>query len=159
MADLKQKFGSSNQALTITVASLTNSSLRQSAVVDNSSNLFFDAIVSVKLKTNSSGTSSIGYCNVYAYATADGGTTYTGGASGSDAAYTADSTNLVLLGIVTMTANSTTYTGTFNLSRAFGYGGIPEKWGIVIENGTGATLDSTGGNPAILYQGIYAQSV
>ena len=158
MADLKQKFGTSNQALTITVASLTNTSVRQSTVVDNSSNLFFDAIVSVKLKTNASGTSATGVCNVYAYGTADGGTTYTGGASGSDGAYTADGLNLHLLGTLTTNANATTYTGTFNLSRVFGYGGLPTGWGVIVENLSGATLDATGGNHAVLYQGIYAQS-
>jgi hypothetical protein len=158
VGDIKQKFGTGNQAITCTVASLGSTSSRESTVVDNTTDLFMDVIVTAKLKSNAAGTSSTGFVNVYAYATADGGTTYTSGATGSDAAYSGEKTNLAFLGAITMNANGTTFTGTFNLARAFGYGGIPAKWGLVIENQSGAALDSTGGNHSLHYQGILAQS-
>ena len=43
MADFKAKYGSSNQTITVTLASLANGSLRESTAIDNSSNLFLDA--------------------------------------------------------------------------------------------------------------------
>ena len=155
--DIKQKFGTSNQAITITVASLTNGSARESTAVDNSSNLYQDALVFVKLKSGASSTSATGYCAVYAYATADGGTTYPDNVTGSDAAVTLVAPpNLKPIGVINMVANSTTYkAGPFSVAAAFG--SLPEKWGIVIVNKTGGTLDSTGGNHSVFYQGILQQ--
>lgn len=113
-----------------------------------------DAKVHVRVKTNASGTSATGLVNVFAYASADAGTTYSGGASGSNAAYTANKDNLIYLGSIATVANSTTYDDLFNLGAAFGFAGIPEKWGIVVENLSGATLDASVGSA--WYQGISA---
>jgi hypothetical protein len=159
MADIKEKFGSNGQAITITVASLTNTSARASTVIDNSTTLFLDALVFLKLKSGASSTTPTGTIRVYAYATVDGGTLYTEGASGSDAALTLVSpTNLVLLGVINMVANATTYYGgPFSVAQAFG-GVLPEKWGIVIENQSGGTLDSTGANHLAEYEGVYANA-
>lgn len=155
--DLKQKFGTSNQSITCGIASLANNSLRQSTYVDNATNLYMDVLVFVKVKSGASGTSSTGMVNVYAYATADGGTTYTDGASGSDGSITPTSpTNLRFLGTINVVANATTYYGgPFSMAAAFGC--VPERWGIVIENKSGATLDSTAGNHACFYQGLLQQ--
>lgn len=156
--DLKQKFGTSNQSITCGIASLANNSLRQSTYVDNATNLYMDVLVFVKVKSGASGTSTSGYINVYAYATADGGSTYTDGASGSDSAITPTSpTNLKFIGMVNVVANATTYYGgPFSLAAAFGC--VPERWGIVIENKTGGTLDTTAGNHSVTYQGLLQQS-
>lgn len=156
MATINQLFGTSNQALTLTIASLGNTSARESTAVDNTSNLFMDVKLAVKVKTNAAGTSATGVVNVFAYATADGGTTYSGGATGTDAAYTNNKDALIYLGSLPTIANATTYVSMFSLSRAFGYGGIPAKWGIVIDNQSGAALDSTAGNHSAVYQGINA---
>lgn len=160
MADIKSKYGTSNQALTITVASLANNGARESTVVDNTSNLFLDALLFLKIKSPAASTAATGYVNVYAYATADGGTNYTEGATGSDAGITLVSpTNLRLVGSMSIVADATTYRGgPFSIAAAFG-GVMPDKWGIVLENKTGGTLDTTGGNHSIHYQGVYAQSV
>lgn len=159
-ADIKQKYGASNQSFTITIASLTNNSARQSTEVDNSSNLFLDALVQLKIKTGASGTASTGYVNVWAYATTDGGTTRSDGAGASDAAITLPSPpNSVLIGRINCVANATTYYSTaMSVAAAFG-GFLPEKWGIIIENKTGGTLDTTSGNHSAKYQGVYGQSV
>lgn len=153
----KVAYGTSNQAITITITSLTSTSLRQSTVVDNSSNLFLDALVMCKVKSNASSTSATGYVAIYGYGTADGGTTYDGGATGSDAAYTVDVTppNLVLVGILNLNANSTTVARTFSVATAFG-GQLPQKWGIIVQNVTGATLDASVGS--CWYQGVQATS-
>jgi hypothetical protein len=159
VADIKQKFGTANQSITIGVASLASTSSRESSYIDNASNLFMDVKITAKIKANSTGVSSTGMVNIYAYATVDGGSTYSGAASGSDAAYSGEKTNLVYVGSITLNANSMTGIGTFSLARAFGYGGIPERWGLVIENLSGAALDSTAGNHSIAYQGVLAQTV
>ena len=152
--DIKLKYGTSNQAITITVASLANNSARESTVVDNSSNLFRDVLVAGFVKSGASGTSASGYVQIYVYGTADGGSNYTQGATGSDAAITLTvPPNARLLGTVNVVANATTYKfGPMSVARAFG-GSMPEKWGIIVENKTGGTLDATGGNHGFYYQG------
>ncbi len=146
------KYGTSNQTITITITSLTTGSFRQSTVVDNTSNLFTNALVHVKVKSNASGTSATGYCDVYAFGTADGGTTYAGGAGASDAAYTGQLSALVRIGRIAVIANATTYNGVFAVGPAYG-GDLPDHWGIVVDNESGATLDASVGSS--WYQGIY----
>lgn len=153
MATINQLYGTTNQTITITITSLGSTSMRQSTVVSNTTNLFMDVKIQLTAKTNAAGTSATGAINVFAYATADG-STYSGGATGSDAAFTANKDQLVYLGSIPAVANATTYIGMFNLSRAFGYGGIPAGWGIVVENLSGAALDASVGSAA--YQGISA---
>jgi hypothetical protein len=159
MPDIKQKYGTINQTVTITVASLASTSLRQSTSVDNRTNLFLNAIVTAKIKTNAAGTSATGYVAFYVYGTVDDGTTYTGGASGTDGAYTAEKLNLIPIGRgLVANANATTYQTTFDIASAFG-GVMPALWGVVVENQTGAALDATGGSHSVVYQGVLAQSV
>jgi hypothetical protein len=155
--NITAKYGTNNQAITCTLASLTNTSKRSSAAIDNTSNVFLDALVMVQIKSGASGTTTNGVVNVYAYGTVDGGTTYTEGA-GSDAGITLTSpTNARLLGVINVVANATTYkAGPFSVAAAFG-GTLPDHWGIIIDNETGGTLDSTEGNHLKLYQGVYAQ--
>jgi len=156
--NILEKFGSSGQTITCSIASLTNNSARQSTVIDNSSNLYIDALVFIQIASPSASTSASGFVEVFAYGTVNGGTTYTEGCSGTDGSLTMVSpTNLRPLGIVNVVANSTTYYGgPFSVAQAFG-GILPEKWGIVLRNSTGGTLNSTEGNHAKLYQGVYAQ--
>ena len=117
--DLKLKYGTANQAITCTITSLTNGSYRQSTVVDNGTNLFTDVLVTVKAKANSAGTSSTGKVQIYAYGTADG-SSYDGGASGTDGSYsipTGGSINLTLLGTLNIDANSKVDQQTFSWLR------------------------------------------
>lgn len=160
MADIKAKYGSNNQGITITLASLANGSARESTAIDNSSNLFLDALVQLKIRSNSSGTSSSGMVYVYAYGTADGGTSYSNTASGTDAGITLTvPPNARIIGTIAVTANSTNYEShPFSVAQSFG-GVLPDHWGIIVENQSGAALDSTEGNHLKFYQGVYAQSV
>lgn len=155
MADIAEKLGTSNQSITITIASLGSGSSRESTAVDNTTSLFMDATVQIKVKTNAAGTSATGRVDVFVYATADG-TNYSGGASGVDAAFSNNLDQLIYLGSLPAVANATTYNAVFKLSKAFGYGGIPAKWGVILQNNSGAALDSTGGNHSAVYQGITA---
>lgn len=155
MSTVKSLYGASNVAITCTLASLTNGSARASTAVDNSSNLYLDALVQMKIKSGGASTSANGVVNVYAYGTADGGTTYPEANGGTDGAVTlVVPTNLRLLGQINVVANSTTYTSE-PMSVALAFGGVlPQLWGIVVVNNTGGTLDSTEGNHAKFYQGI-----
>lgn len=160
MADIKAGYGSSNQGLTITISSLANDAKRESTAVDNSVNCSFDALVQVKIATNttadSTGDRSV---YIYAYGTSDGGTTYSGNASGSDAAFGTDPqqlSNCKLIGVVyTPTQNKIYESDLMSIASAFG-GVLPERWGIIVHNRTGQTLKS--GDCSAFYQGIHAQS-
>jgi hypothetical protein len=154
----KSKYGTNGQSIGITITSLANNGQRQSDVIDNGTNLYLDALVSPRIKTGGSGTSASGYVNVYAYGTVDGGSLYSDSASGSDGSITLTSPpNMRLIGVINAVANSTEYNGgPFSVAQAFG-GVLPEKWGIVIENKTGGTLDASIGS--VKYQGIQQQGV
>lgn len=157
MPDLKQAFGAS-AALTITLASLASSATaaRESTAVDNTSNLFLDTLVQVKIKLQTGTPANDKAVYIYAYGSEDG-TDYTADVSGSDAAYTLRApTNLRLLGIIQCPdSGGLTYRShPMSIREAFG-GVMPRKWGIVVRNYTGVTFDSTGGNHEATYSGVY----
>lgn len=161
MASIKRAFGTSGQSFTQTLASLADSATagRESTVIDNATNLYLDALVSGKIKTQNSGSISAPSCvYVWAYATADGGTTYSDTATGSDAAITltAAPNNVRLVGVINVAAINTTYKGgPWSVAAAFG-GVLPEKWGIVVQNDCGTALSATEGDHDFWYQGVYA---
>ena len=95
--------------------------------------------------------------NVYLYGSADG-TNYTDNASGSDAGVTLrDPTNLRgPFVIAAPTAGALTYKGVIGSVAQYFGGILPVKWGIVVENQTGLAFDSTEGNHAYKYRGVYA---
>ena len=155
MASVKQAFNTA-ATFTCTLASLASSTAgvgRQSTVIDNSTNLFDDALVTIKVKTGATGVSATGFIAVYAFGTTDGGTTYTDSAGATDAALTVSASRLI--GTFPAIANATTYVSQ-QMSVAAAFGGIlPAKWGIVVVNSSGAALDATEGNHAKQYQEVY----
>lgn len=152
--DILTKYGTSGQALTISMASVTANNGRESTAVDNSSNKWVDALLVVKIRTGASGTSTTGQVNIYAYGSVDGGSTYSGNATGSDAALTP--TNMVQIGSIAVAANATDYkSAVLSVAAAFN-GVLPERWGIAILNLAGSTLDSTSGNFSATWQGVAA---
>ena len=158
MSTIKSLYGANNQAITCTITSLANTSKQLSTAIDNTTNLYLDALVQVKVKTNAASTSSTGFINVYAYGTSDGGTDYTDGVSGTNGAATLPNPpNSRLLGVLTANANSTTYVGgPFSVAAAFG-GVLPDHWGIIVDNESGNTLDASVGSA--WYQGVQQQVV
>lgn len=155
---IKSSYGTSNQAFSITLTSLANAAARGAAAIDNTTNLFLDALVFVKIKSGASSVAANGIAVVYAYATADGGTTYSDGVSGTNAGQTLTvPPNLKQIGTVNMVANATTYDGgPFSVAQAFG-GILPDHWGIVVVNGSGDSFDAS--IASAWYQGIYNQIV
>ena len=155
MANVKQAFNTA-ATFTCSLASLANSTAgvgRQSTVIDNSSGLYVDALVTIKIKTGGSGTSATGFITVYAFGTTDGGTTYTDNAGASDAGLTVSASRVI--GTFPAVANATTYVSQqMSVAAAFG-GKLPAKWGIVVVNSSGGTLDTTEGNHAKQYQEVY----
>jgi len=153
LSTVKALYGTSNQSITCTLTSLANNGQQGSASIDNTSNLFLDAFVQLKIKTASSAVAATGSINVYAYGTADGGSDYSDAVTGTDAGQTLTSTpNVRLIGVINAVANSTTYVGgPFSVAAAFG-GVLPDHWGIVVENKTGAAFDGT--TASAWYQGL-----
>jgi hypothetical protein len=156
---LQSKYGTEKQSITITIASLTNTSVRGSLVVDNTTNLFLDALVQVQIKSGAASTSATGFVNIYAYGTVDAADSlYPEGSTGTDQSITLTSpTNARLIGTLNMVANAVTYVSEpMSVAAAFG-GVLPEKWGIFVENQSGGTFDGT--TAFAYYQGIEGQSV
>ena len=151
-------YGSNNQALTITLASLTNGSARGCTAINNSTALFEDALIFVKITTGATITST-GYINIYAYGSVDGGATYTESFGGTDAAITlASPPNAVLIAQINANVASTTYrAGPFSYCRTVGMDRLPQYWGIFVVNESGGTLGSTSTTQAITYQGVNGQ--
>lgn len=148
-------------AITCTLASLASAASRESATVDNTTNLYLDALVQVKVQTNVSAPTGDKAVYVYAWGVVDTTTpTYPDRVTGADAAITPDSpTQLVLLGTIYCAAAATSYKmSPKSVASMFG-GVLPGKWGLVFTNATGNALDTTGGNFAVTYQGILATSV
>ena len=157
---IKPLYGTANQPITITIASLTTATARASTVIDNTTSLFEDILFFVKVTSASSGTLATGYVNIYGYGTVDNNI-YPEAITGTDATVTLSSPpNLVLLAQITVNANSKTYyAGPFSFCRMYGLDRLPIKWGLVLVNQSGATLNATADNHAITYQGINGQIV
>jgi hypothetical protein len=158
MSDVKTAYGSSGQALTITLTSLADASARESTAISNESNLFLDVLITCKLKTQNSGSIvAPSSAFVYAYGTVDAGSEWPDTVTGTDAAITLNSpTQLPLLGVVYAAAINTTYkAGPWSLARLYG-GKMPSRWGVVVLNEFGTALSGTGSDHVVEYQGVYA---
>lgn len=157
--DIKNKYGASTQTITLTIASLTNASMRQSAAIDNTTDLYMGGNVNFSLKAGTS-PSATGRVDIWAAGSVDG-TNYAGGCTGSDAAFTGDTDNLIYVGSVALkTTTGVVGNAQFSLARIFGgVGNIPIKYAFVIQNNTGVTMDATAGNHSVILQGNLAQVV
>jgi hypothetical protein len=155
---LKPVYSGAASAFTWTLASLASGSYRQNTAVDNSTNLYDEIIVNGKIKTGSSGVSATGTVSIYAYAY--DGSNYSKGASGTDGSFTPDNAaNLVPVCTIAAVSNATTYFFDFQLVAGSGWIMLPQKWGLIILNSSGATFDATGGNFLAEWQGIQFQGV
>lgn len=158
-------------ALSITLASLATSSTlvagRQSAVVDNTSNLFLDALLSGQIMTGTSPTG--GRIEVWAWGLlkqASSAETYpVAGSSAlgaSDAAATFDAEQKRALRLVKSIVVNTTSDRAYPIlpiSVASLFGGVlPSFWGVWVTHSTGVNLNSTAGNHWLHHLGVKASS-
>ena len=130
---------------------------RCSTAVDNTTNLFDDAIVTVSIKTGSGSMANDKAVYIYVYGSEDG-TNYEEEESNSpatDGSYTINAPTIFRGPIVipVLTA-AKIYTKVFTVANMFG-GVMPRKWGIIIINFTGQALDTTEANHIKSYTGIY----
>lgn len=156
MATRKISYDTST-AITITLASLASSATasRESTSIVNTTNLYIDAMVylAIPLQTGTPANDKAIY--VYFYESEDG-TNYTDNATGTDAALTLRSpTNLRGPFVIsTPDSGALTYKAVIGSVASFFGGVMPRKWGIVVNNFTGLTLNATEGNLIKTYTGI-----
>ncbi len=165
----KEALDASTQ-IACTTTSLGIGSTRGSASVDNSTNLYADALVTVTI-TMASGTPTAtgSFVNVYVYGSEDStnfGTinSATAGTPGADGAFGALTATPNLIGPVAQIAAVTATSAgerTFRsqpipIAQAFG-GSLPRKWGILIENQTGIVFSTSTTTTAqnVSYSGVY----
>jgi hypothetical protein len=136
MADIKIAYGT-NEVVTVTgLASLADGSSATSDAVDNSSNLYVDALCDVDLDGFSG--SQTGPVNVYLQGSIDGTNFDTAGAD-------------TLVAVIPMN-NTDPVSKSFTVASAMG-GVLPRHWKLRFENDSGAALNSTGNSLA--YRGVY----
>lgn len=136
--------------ITVTLTSLGSGSARECTALDNTANKYLDALV--RVKTNGQG-GSTAMLDVFAYA-ALGDTTYTDGATGTDAAFTAaNRLNARYVGSVQMNAATGVIAMLPSIAAAFG-GVLPDKWGLIFVNNSGAALSAVGGDHVVEFEGI-----
>jgi hypothetical protein len=152
MADIKQAFGTAT-AFTKTNANLANSATAgwKSNVIDNTSNKYLDALVTLKLAAVNTAPANAKGVFLYAYSQGDGSTyasTGDGTIDGSEGTVTFPDYSslpivLPVLGFVPYPVqNKVIISPAFSVARCFG-GILPPKWGIAMINHSGMTLSVT----------------
>jgi hypothetical protein len=155
MSTIKSLFGGLN-AITCTIASLASGAAQGSVAVDNSSNQYLDAQLTLLIAVAAGSPSGSKVINIYGYRSVDG-TNFDDPAPGTDGAITVGSpTNLILLESINVPTGGKTYSKQIaSLAAKFG-GVLPIKWGLVIENQTGVALSGSG--HSLQYRGLFAQT-
>ena len=162
MADLKLSYPAASD-LTITLASLASDTNlltgRESATIDNSTNLYLDILISGKITAGTSPTASRSI-EVWAVGSWDG-TNWPDVFDGTESAETITSADIkasVTRYIAAMatanTSDRTYHFGPVSLASAFG-GTLPPKVVLFVTHSTGQNLNSTAGNHQIRLQPVY----
>lgn len=140
--------------VTCTLTSLADATgARESTVINNSSTKYDDGTLSVITKGLAGST---GELEIWGYSSVDKGTeTYTDGATGADAAFTAANIkNCAYIGSVKMNGTTAVQWGARYIAQAFG-GRLPAYFGFIFKNSSGAALSATAGDHVIEFQGSY----
>jgi hypothetical protein len=172
VADIRTRYPvASSVALTLSLASLSSDSAnllsgRASTAVDNRTDLDLDHLLAGQIRAGTTPTAG-NVIEVWAYAPirlASGTPTYPAAITGTDAAITLASANakasalrLAWAGIVDATTGRDYFIPPTSIAQLFGC--LPEFWGVLVINGSGAALDSSAGNHILHYQRIQQQTV
>ncbi len=162
MADLKLAYGTASD-LTITLASLASDTNlltgRESAVIDNTTNLYLDVLVSGKITAGTSPTASRSI-EVWAVGSWDG-TNWPDVFDGTESAETITSADIkasvcrFVAAMATANVSDRTYHfGPASLASAFG-GTLPPKISLFVTHSTGVALNSTAANHQIRLQPVF----
>jgi hypothetical protein len=161
-ATVSQLYGTAGQSISISLASLAHDAARSSASIDNTSDLFLDALVQLQVVLQTGTPGSDGVIFVYAYGTADSDTVAMWGHTdidGTDKAMTLiNFDNLRRIGTIACpTSGGTFESSPMSVAAAFG-GILPRRWGILCHNRTNIALSATEGNHLKKFQGCKGQS-
>lgn len=157
--DIKLAYSGTGTAMTVTnLHSLASSATAAwaSAVVDNTSNLYEDALVQVVLDHANTAPANDKCSYVYAYGGI--GTTYANPITGTEGGVTlttivSNPQSFRQIGIVPYTTQDEVAESTpMSVAAAFG-GTMPPKWGIVIVNYSGAAYAASGNS--VTWVGVY----
>jgi hypothetical protein len=161
MADLKLAYGTASD-VTITLASMASDTNlltgRESAVIDNTSLLVLDYLVSGKITTGTGPTAGRSI-EVWAVGSWDG-TNWPDVFDGTDSAETTSAEmkpsvcRFIAAIATTATADRAYHFGPVSLASAFG-GTLPPKFVFFVTHSTGANLNSTAGNHQIRLQPVF----
>ena len=162
MADLKLSYPAASD-LTITLASLASDTNlltgRESATIDNSTNLYLDILISGKITAGTSPTASRSI-EVWAVGSWDG-TNWPDVFDGTESAETITSADIkasvtrYLAAMATANTSDRAYHfGPVSLASAFG-GTLPPKVVLFVTHSTGQNLNSTAANHQIRLQPVY----
>ncbi len=162
MADLKLSYPAASD-LTITLASLgSDTNLltgRESATIDNSTNLYLDYLISGKITAGTSPTAARSI-EVWAVGSWDG-TSWPDVFDGTDSAETITSADIkasvcrfVAAMATANTSDRTYHFGPVSIAAAFG-GTLPPKFVLFVTHSTGVNLNSTAANHQIRIQPVF----
>jgi hypothetical protein len=150
----KISYGTST-AITITAPASSATAGQCGTAVDNGTNFYDDALVTVQVVFPNSATANDKGYYIYVYGSEDGTnyniSTNEMASPGTNAACTPDvPTNLLGPLFMSTISQNKTYTTVFSVAQFFG-GVMPRKWGIVLRNYSGQTATTL----TCSYTGIY----
>ena len=150
---------STSTTIPCTLAGLANAAARESAIVDNSTNLYDDAMFTLKFTLAGGSMASDKAVYVYFHGSEDG-VVYTEPMTAADAGITLTTANNLTLGMVISCVSNTTgaYVKTLgSVAQMFG-GVLPRKWGFIVQNQAGPAFNGTETNFQKSYTGVRASA-
>ena len=155
-------------ALTITLASLATSATflvgRESTAIVNTTDLYIDGRIMVKITTGASAPTVDTEIRVYGVQPLDDTPTWPDTMTGSDAgrtvtnAYILDSAFILLGNTAVSAATAVGYPiRTLTLAEAFGF--VPKRFSVFVTHNTGQNLHATGSLHSLAYTAAYLTSI
>jgi hypothetical protein len=165
-ANVKLAYAAS-AAMTITLASLASSSTflvgQESTAIVNTTDLYVDGRVTVKITTSATAPTVDTEIRVYGVQPLDDTPTWPDTMTGTNAgrtvtsAYILDSAFILLGATAVSAATAVGYPiRTLTLAEAFGF--VPKRFSVYVAHNTGQALHATAGNHALTYIGAYLTS-